>query len=77
MKNILEKCRKCKDSKSILKEIYFYGKVAYICKDCEREADSNRRPQAYESRLVTSTFCLQLSYKTFYTTFIQPELIYF
>jgi len=37
MKNILEKCRKCQDSKSILKEIYFYGKVAYICKDCERE----------------------------------------
>jgi len=34
MKIKLERCLKCMDSKAILKEIYFYGKVSYICKDC-------------------------------------------
>ncbi len=35
MKTKLERCFKCMDSKAILKEIYFYGKVSYICKDCD------------------------------------------
>ena len=35
MKIKLERCLKCMDSKAILKEIYFYGKVSYICKDCD------------------------------------------
>ena len=43
MKTKLEKCRKCQDSKAILKEIYFYGRVAYICKDCERETREFRK----------------------------------
>ncbi len=37
MERKLERCRKCRDSKTILKVERFYGKITYICKDCERE----------------------------------------
>ena len=33
----LERCRKCRVSKAILRVVRFYGKVSYICQDCERE----------------------------------------
>ena len=31
----MESCCKCNESKSILKEIYFYGKLSYLCLDCK------------------------------------------
>ena len=31
----IESCCKCNESKSILKEIYFYGKLSYLCLDCK------------------------------------------
>ena len=37
MKRKLERCRKCRESKAILKVVRFYGKLSYICQDCERE----------------------------------------
>ena len=37
MERKLERCRKCRDSKTILKVERFYGKITYICKDCEKE----------------------------------------
>ncbi len=34
MQKNLERCCRCQDSKVILIEIHFDGRVAYICKDC-------------------------------------------
>ena len=40
----LERCYKCKESKVILKEILFYGKVKYICRECNNlvEAENEK-----------------------------------
>ncbi len=36
MERKLERCRKCLESKAILRVQLFYGRLSYICKDCEK-----------------------------------------
>ena len=50
----LERCCKCHDSKAILKEIYYYGKVDYICLDCNNLRVSERSVRQAEIYLIPS-----------------------
>lgn len=46
----LEQCYCCRESKVILKQILFYGRVKYICKEC------NNLRESQDKVLVTPTW---------------------